>query len=305
MAQGRGEGEAVDAAVIGGGFAGLTAALYLARGRRRVALIDEGLPRNRFAHDAHGLLGHDGRAPSEIRRLGRADVLAYPTVRAVEGRVEAVAGASGAFALETTVGPVRAARVILATGMRDLLPAIPGLEAAWGVSAVQCPYCHGFELADRPTGVLMLADGMPHHAIMLAEWTSDIIVLANGHAVAEADRERLAARGVRLAEAPVAALEEEVGHLRAARLTDGTRVPLGALYLAPPTALPPLAAALGLATERGPQGEFLRVDAMRATNVPGVWAAGDLTRPNYGAALAQADGLMAGTACHRSLMDFS
>jgi thioredoxin reductase len=202
MDQGHDEGEAFDAAVIGGSFAGLSAALYLARGRRTVALLDDGLTRNRFAAHAHGFLGHDGRSPDAIRLAGRADVLAYPTVRLIEARATAVEGETGAFRIAVGGEALRARRVILAHGMRDVLPAIPGLAECWGVSAIQCPYCHGYELSDRPTGILMTGPGLPHQALILRDWSADLTVLTNGHALAPEERDALAARGCASSTAP-------------------------------------------------------------------------------------------------------
>ena len=143
-----------DVAVIGASFAGLSAAIMLARARRRVVLVDDGLSRNRFSAHSHGFLGQDGVAPAEIRAKGLAEVLAYPTASFLPGRVTAITGRSGGFVIE---GPetFQAARVILAYGQRDILPDIPGLADCWGVTANQCPYCHGYELADRTTGLLV------------------------------------------------------------------------------------------------------------------------------------------------------
>jgi thioredoxin reductase len=307
MDQDLGGGEApFDAAVVGGSFAGLSAALYLARGRRRVAVFDDGATRNRYAAHAHGFLGQDGAAPDAIRMRGRAEVLAYPTVRLREARVTGIEGGEGAFRVRAVDGSVTAAaRVVLAHGMRDLLPAIPGLQACWGVTAVQCPYCHGYELADRPTGILMTAPGLPHHVRLLRDWTADLTLLANGHALSDAEREEAHALGVRAAEGAVAALRHRAGQLEAARLANGGEVALGALYLvtrSEPAA--PLADDLGLAMDEGPTGRFVKVDEMRRTSLPGVFAAGDLARPFYGSAFAAADGVTAGTACHRSLLGF-
>lgn len=302
MDQGHDEGEAFDAAVIGGSFAGLSAALYLARGRRTVALLDDGLTRNRFAAHAHGFLGHDGRSPDAIRLAGRADVLAYPTVRLIEARATAVEGETGAFRIAVGGEALRARRVILAHGMRDVLPAIPGLAECWGVTAIQCPYCHGYELSDRPTGILMTGPGLPHQALILRDWSADLTVLTNGHALAPEERDALAARGVRVLDGAVGALRHEAGHLRAVAL-EGGEAPLAVLYLVPraePSS--PLPADLGLAMSEGPMGPYVAVDAMQATSRPGVWAAGDLSRPIFGAVAAAAEGVMAGVACHRSLM---
>jgi thioredoxin reductase len=295
-----------DVGIVGGSFAGLSAALYLARGRRRVAVFDDGLTRNRFAAQAHGFLGQDGAAPGAIRLRGRAEVLAYPTVRLREARVTGIEGQEGAFRLRAADGSVTtAARVILAHGMRDLLPEVEGLRECWGVTAIQCPYCHGFELADRPTGVLMTAPGLPHHLRLLRDWTGDLALLANGHPLSDVEREEARELGARVVDGVVAALRHQHGQLEAARLADGGEVALGALYLvtrAEPAASLPFD--LGLAMAEGPTGRFVQVDEMRHTSRPGVFAAGDLARPFYGSSFAAADGVTAGVACHRSLLGF-
>jgi thioredoxin reductase (NADPH) len=291
-----------DVAIIGGGFAGLTAALYLGRARRPVVVFDDGLPRNRFAGHAHGFLGQDGRAPAQIGAAGRADLAAYPAVTLHEARVTAVTGSEGAFVAEA--GPLRATarQVILATGMRDILPDLPGLADCWGITANQCPYCHGFELADRPTAILMTQGAALHQTRLLRDWTDDLTLLTNGHPLPDADREDLARRGVRLRDGVVRALDHHDGQVTAALLDDG-RLPVTALYLA--TRAEPagtLAADLGCRLEEGPFGPFVAVDSLQRTSVPGVLAAGDLCRPAYGAVFAAADGARAATAAHAALV---
>ncbi len=308
MDQGGTGGEApFDAAIVGGSFAGLSAALYLARGRRRVVVFDDGLTRNRFAGEAHGFLGQDGRAPRDIRLAGRAEVLAYPTAELREARVTAVEGGLDGFRVrQAGGGAVTARRVILAHGMRDHLPPIPGLAECWGVTAIQCPYCHGYELADRPTGMLMtgpVTEAALHHLRFLREWSRDLLVLAHGHPVPEGARRDLAAMGMRLEEDRVDAALHDGGRLSALRLEGGREVPLAVLYVVarqePASGLP---AALGLEMADGPLGPFVRVDGAQLTSVPGVYAAGDLARPVFGAVAAAADGVAAAVACHRSLV---
>jgi thioredoxin reductase len=221
--------EPYDVAIVGGSFAGLAAALMLARGRRRVAVFDDGLTRNRFAASGHGFLGMDGMAPEAMRLTARAEVLAYPTVTLFETRVTAASGRADAFRLQTAEGEVTARRLILAYGMRDILTDLPGLAACWGKSAIQCPYCHGYEVADRPTGFLVTDPAMAGHAVLFIEWTSDLTVFANGHILAPADAEALAARGVAVEPARVASVEAEAGMIRALVLEDGRRVPRSVL----------------------------------------------------------------------------
>lgn len=292
----------VDVAIVGAGFAGLSAAVMLARGRRRVVLIDDDQPRNRYAAAAHGFLGQDGRSPQEIRRTGLAEVLAYPTASHLAGRVDAVVRQrDGRFLLTGTGFSVVAARVIIATGQRDILPEIDGLAACWGVTANQCPYCHGYELADRPTGLLCNADVPLHLARLLREWTADLTLLENGVLVdatmtaALAGMPRMAGR--------VQRIEHADGKMRAAVLEDGRRVPMTALYLVtrqePASAL---AANLGCAMTEGPMGPDVAVDKYQRSTVPGVFAAGDLTTSFANSVQAAASGTQAGVACHQDLL---
>jgi thioredoxin reductase (NADPH) len=294
---------AFDVAVIGGGYAGLSAALPLARARRRVIVLDTGAPRNRFAAASHGVLGHDGRAPAEIARLGRDQLAAYPTATVRDAAATAATGAIDRFGVATASGPVAARRLILAFGMHDLLPDIPGLAPCWGVTALQCPYCHGYEAADRPTGVLMSGPEALHQVRLLTEWTADLALLANGHAVEPAAEAELGALGVRVLRPRVVGVEAAAGRLRAVAFEGGASLPLAALYLharAEPAS--GIAAALGCRSEQGPSGPVLTVDAKQATSVPGVYAAGDLCRPVYSAPAAAADGFGAGVAAHQSLV---
>ncbi|MES2914584.1 MAG: NAD(P)/FAD-dependent oxidoreductase [Pseudomonadota bacterium] len=292
----------VDVAIVGASFAGLSAAMMLARGRRRVVLIDDDRPRNRFAKAAHGFLGQDGRTPREIRRIGLAEVLAYPTATHMAARVDAVSRQGDGRFLLTGTGPaVVAKRIIIATGQRDILPGIEGLDACWGITANQCPYCHGYELADRPTGLLCNADVPLHLARLLRGWTADLTLLENGVPVDDATAAALA--GTPRVAGRVQRIEHQDGQMRAAVLEDGRRVPMTALYLV--TRQEPastLAADLGCAMKEGPMGPDVAVDKYQRSSVPGVFAAGDLTTSFANSVQAAASGTQAGAACHQDLL---
>lgn len=306
MAQvtGSGDGEIRDAVVIGGSFAGISAALYLARGRRQVTVVDEGLTRNRFAAEGHGLLGHDGRPPAEIQAAGISDLLAYPEARMVQDRVVAVTGQADDFRLTLASGRgLRARRLVLAYGTRDILPDVPGLAEVWGRTAFQCPYCHGYELTDRRAALWFAAPGVAEHARFLQQWVPDLTVLTDGADLSAEDLTKLTAAGIPVETARLRAAESEDGALRALRLADGRTLPVEVLYMVPRTEPAcDLAAQLGCRMAEGRQGPIVETGAMQETSVPGVFAAGDLDRPVFGAAFALAEGVMAGTACHRSLV---
>lgn len=287
-------------AVIGASFAGLSAALMLSRARRRVVLVDDGLARNRFAAHSHGVLGLDRVAPDEIRARGLAEVLAYPTASHLKGRVTVITGSAGNFVIE---GPqtIHAERVVLAYGMRDILPDIPGLAECWGITANQCPYCHGYELADRTTGLLVSGPGFAHQAQHLSAWTDDLVYLENGHPVDAPDA--LNRPGLRRVAGQVVRVLHDRGAIQAVELADGTRVPMQALYLHghfEPAAS--LADDVGCAMTETPAGRFVTVDMFQRTSVHGVFAAGDLTRAFASAPAATASGNMAGAACNQDLL---
>ena len=293
----------VDVAIVGASFAGLSAAMMLARGRRRVVLIDDGQMRNRSAAASHGFLGLDGAAPMTIRDRGLTEVLAYPTAALVHGRVTRIDGVPGAFVLEGAA-PVRAARVILAYGQRDILPEIPGLAECWGKTAIQCPYCHGYELADRTTGLLASGTLPLHHARHLQDWVDDLVLLENGVRVGAADSASLDRPGVRRVAGRVARIIHRDGRIEAVELADGDRVAMQSLYLLSrhvPAAS--LAADLGCATTETESGSYVTVDAFQRTSVPGVFGAGDMAHAFASGIQAAASGSLAGASCHEDLLD--
>ncbi len=294
-----------DTIVVGGSWAGLSAAMQLARARRRVLVVDAGRPRNRFAHASHGFLGQDGRAPADIQADARAQVLAYPTAALVEGEAEHARQTGDGFEVVLASGEAfRAPRLVLATGVVDELPEVEGLRERWGVTVLHCPYCHGYEVADGRLGVLATSPMSMHQALLIPDWSADVTLFTNGaFAPDEAHRAALCARGVRVEERPVRALLGDAPRLDGVRLDDGSVVPLHALFTASRTRMAsPLAGQLGCAFDDGPLGPVVRTDARRETTVPGVYAAGDAARQPHNATLASADGVLAGIGAHQSLV---
>lgn len=294
-----------DAIIVGGSFAGLSAAMYLARARRNVCIVDAGAPRNRFAEHSHGFFGHDGSAPGAMLDNARSQVAAYPTTSFASGKADAAqASMDGAgFAVTLDNGERLTARaLVLAFGIRDELPPIEGLQQRWGRTVLHCPYCHGFEFSDRRLGVLYAAPLSVHQAMLIAEWGPTTLYL-NGHALDELSRQQLAARGVTLVEAPVRRLRGEGTALEAIELEDGSLSAVEALYIGARTHLnSSIAGQLGCAMEEGMVGLIIKTDEMKQTSVPGVWAAGDIARPMHSVTWASADGVTAGVAVHRSLV---
>ncbi|OXJ13568.1 NAD(P)/FAD-dependent oxidoreductase [Burkholderia sp. AU6039] len=291
--------------VIGGSFAGLSAAMQLARARRRVLVIDAGRPRNRFAAHAHGFFGQDGKPPAQIVEEAAAQLAAYPTVQRIAGDVRtAERDADGRFHVTLADGSRASAdRLILATGIRDELPALPGLAERWGVSVLHCPYCHGYEVSGQRLGVLATHPLSVHQAILIPDW-GPTTWFTQG--VVEANEEEAAlldARGVRIERSPVVEILGDTPRIDALRLADGQVVPIDALFVGAHTAMASdLAQQLGCAFDDGPLGPVVRVDAMKQTSVAGVFAAGDASTPMTNATFASASGVMAGVAAHRSLI---
>ncbi|MFZ5547746.1 MAG: NAD(P)/FAD-dependent oxidoreductase [Pseudomonadota bacterium] len=290
-----------DVIIVGGSYAGLSAGLPLARARRSVLVLDAGRRRNRFAAAAHGFLAHDGTPPGEIVAEGRAQLMEYPTVDWVAGEVEHARPIEGGFGLRLKHGPVhRARRLILAGGVRDELPALPGLAERWGRSVFHCPYCHGYELQHGPVGVLATSEMSAHQALMLPDWGPTTYLL-DGRPLPDAETlAQLQARGVALEPTPVERLAGD--EALQVQLKDGRTLALAGLFIATRTDPGPLPGQLGCAMDDGPMGRFVRTDAMKATTVPGVFACGDLARGAGSVPLAVGDGAIAGTAAHRSLM---
>lgn len=286
-----------DVIVVGGSFAGLSAAMQLARGRLKVCVIDAGKPRNRFAEHSHGFFGMDGMPPLEMIAQGKAKVLAYPNVTFIQGLATKVSGADGAFQVVANGETLESKKLVLAYGYVDHLPDIAGLKERWGKTVLHCPYCHGYEFGGRALGVLATGPMSAHQAQMIPEWGPTTFFL-NGH---ELDAETLSKveRKATLERSRVVGVEGEATVL----LADGRKVELAGLYLGPRAELASdLHAQLGCALDDGPMGPIVRTDDRKQTTVPGVFAAGDIARLFSNATLAGADGVAAGAGVHFALI---
>lgn len=297
-----------DVIVIGGSFAGIAAAMQLARARRRVRVIDAGQPRNRFSYAAHGFPGQDGELPANILSKFRAELAQYPTVDFFESLAsDARACGDDTFEVEHSFGSMlrpRARRLILATGVVDELPDIPGLAERWGRQVLHCPYCHGFEVEEGRLAVLATGEASVHHALLLPDWSSRVTLFTNGaFALSTEQRSALEARNVRVDERQVKALIGETPSNVGVQLRDHRVDWMDAVFVAPRTRLAsPFAERLGCAMEEGPQGPMVRTDARKATSVKGVFCAGDAAHTPHSISFAVADGAMAGIAAHQSLV---
>lgn len=294
----------IDFAIIGGSYAGLSAALQLARARRNVLVVDAGQRRNRFVDEAgetaHGFLTQDGRAPAEIAFEAKRQLLLYPSVQWLDG-IAADPRVSPDGRLEFHVGSdaISAGRLILATGVRDMLPPVLGMAERWGRSVFHCPYCHGYEMNAGPIGIIAASSLAQHHAIMLPDWGSTTLFL-NGAYMPNADEQAaIARRGTQVE----TALIERIDGFADVVLKDGRTFAMNGLFTQPRTLISsPIAEQLGCAVEDGPMGIFIKVDETQATSVPNVFASGDAARVAGNVTLAVADGAVAAFAAHRSTM---
>jgi thioredoxin reductase len=289
-----------DVLVIGGSYAGISAALPLARARRRIAVVDAGSRRNRFASHAHGILAHDGDSPGSIVERGRAQLLAYPTVTWIDGSAASAERTPGGFVIRLATGDAHEAqKLVLAHGVVDSLPDIPGLSDRWGRSVYHCPYCHGYELDREPIGVIASMPFSVHAALMLPDWGPTTYFTRGLFEPTDEERVALEQRGVVIERAPVAAVE---GHADV-RLASGKVLSFRGIFVAPRTRpAVSIAEQLGCALDESPMGTFVRTDAMKETTVPGVFACGDVAIAGGSVPIAIGDGARAGVAAHRSLL---
>ncbi|WP_262059612.1 NAD(P)/FAD-dependent oxidoreductase [Streptomyces sp. STR69] len=262
--------------VVGGGAAGLSAALVLGRSRRRTLVVDAGEPRNAPAAHMQGYLTRDGMSPAEFLARGREEIARYG-VELVRDRVVDIA--SG-FAVTLAGGrTVRARRIVIATGLKDELPTVPGVAERFGRDVIHCPYCHGWEVRDQAFGVLATTPMSVHQALMVSQWSKDVTLFL--HTVAESeltddDLRRLAAAGVAVVPGEVAELVVADDRLTGVRLKNGTTHPREALFVAPrPIPRTGLLEQLGAELQETPLGTYPVVDPTGLTTVPGVWAVGN------------------------------
>ena len=299
------EPEKYDVIVVGGSYAGLSAAMQLARACRSVLILDTEKPRNRFSSASHGFFGQDGLPPRKMIDAARQQVLAYPTVRFEQAEATQARLSQGHFVVDFgDKGVAWAQRLILATGITDYLPDVPGMKELWGTGVAHCPYCHGYEVAGHKIAVFSFKEPAVHQALLLRDWSDDVTLLTNGlEGLTGEDKERLQKRGIKIETARVSRLIAQGNELEAVEFGDGQRLPFGAMFTATRWSLTsPLAAQLGCEIEQGAAGPLVKTDAFKESTVPGVYVAGDAARLYGNATLASADGVVAGSAAHQSLI---
>ncbi|MHA6485060.1 NAD(P)/FAD-dependent oxidoreductase [Paenibacillus sp. strain BS8-2] len=265
----------IDVAIIGGGPAGLNAALVLGRSRKNVMVIDNDKPRNGVTHASHGFITRDGITPAEFRRIGIEEVLKYPTVQHLNGEVSGIANNGNGFDVKIAAGDtINARRVILAAGFREVLPSIEGIKEMYGKSLFVCPFCDGWELRDQPLVVISDQPAVFHSAKLMLNWSRDLLVCTNGGDPLTAEQRRiLESRGVVIVDSPVIRLAGADGKLENVHLADGSSLARSGGFVAP-TMLPNAVFGDTLGYKLEANGG-IETDAFGRTSIAGLYAAGD------------------------------
>jgi thioredoxin reductase len=292
----------VDVAIVGGGPAGLSAALILGRCCRTVVVIDADQHRNRKARAVHGYPTRDGASPADLLEASRSELAKYSEVRLLDGIVRDVVGSRGAFEVRTADDAVfLARRVLLATGVVDVVPGIEGLDEMFGISVHHCPHCDGYEYRGGPIGVYGQAGPGVEAVLAMLAWSDDVVLFTDGRALSPEDRWSCEEQGVTVREERVVRLEGHDGRLGRIVLADGSAVPRACLFLvAGQREQSDLAKLVGC--EINADGVVV-TDAHAVTSVPGIYAAGDTAVGEQMVVVAAAQGAQAGTKIHVSLWD--
>ncbi|VXC46655.1 NAD(P)/FAD-dependent oxidoreductase [Aeromicrobium sp. 9AM] len=295
--------DAYDAIVIGAGAAGLSAALVLGRARRRVLVLDGGPPRNAAAAHVNGYLGIDGLSPLELLAVGRTQVEKLG-VAVREGIASHVEAADGGFAVHVGSDTLRTKHVVVAAGITDSLPGLGGLSEGFGVDIFHCPYCHGYEVAGERLAVVATQPMSGHQVRMVRQWSDDVVFFLNDTIELGAEERRVfAARGVEVVDGPVNEIVRRDGALRGVRAGEAVHE-VDAVFVAPTMVLN-LDALAGFELEMTdtPMGPVVAADPMGATNVPGLWAAGNVADAGSQVISAAAQGAKVGAMINGTLVE--
>lgn len=291
-----------DVIIIGGSYAGLSAGMALGRSLRNVLIIDDGKPCNRQTPHSHNFITHDGKTPKEIGELAKKDVEKYESIQFYDGKVIRVAKNSDGFSVElSSEDTFYAKKIILASGVKDIMPDIPGFTECWGISVIHCPYCHGYEVRNEVTGILSDGDLAYEFSKLVFNLTKELTLFTNGKTKLTHEQvEKLRQNTINLKEDEIVKLEHENGNIQKIIFKNGNEVSLKALYAKIPFEqnidVSELACEL---TEHG----FIKVDFMQKTSVPGVFACGDNTTMMRSVANAVAQGNFAGAMVNKELSE--
>ena len=291
-----------DAIIIGGSYAGLAAGLALGRSMRKVLIIDSGRPANRQTPHSHNFLTRDGITPAELSAIARAEVLQYPTVEMINDRVETVNGSDHNFLVATSSGAMlHTKKILFTTGIKDQMPDISGFADCWGISAIHCPYCHGYEYRGQNTGILINGDHAIEFADLIRNWTDQLIIFTNGEIkISLEHQQQIAKLNIQIVDKQIIQIEHDKGYMTSLVFKDGSKQNLNALYARLPfdqhSKIP---ADMGCdITTTG----YIFTDEFQKTSLPGVYAAGDNTSMMRSVAGAVAAGSKAGAMLNRELI---
>ncbi|MGR3856316.1 NAD(P)/FAD-dependent oxidoreductase [Chryseobacterium indologenes] len=296
------ENKNLDVIITGGSYSGLSAAMALGRSLRNVLIIDNGKPCNRQTPHSHNFVTHDGKTPSEIAQLARKDVEKYNTVHFYNGTVAKTQKTIGGFEVEISSGEkFKAKKLILASGVKDKMPDIPGFAECWGISVIHCPYCHGYEVKNEVTGILSNGDMAYEFSKLIFNLTKNLTLFTNGKATfTEEQLEKLEQNTIIINEDEIAGIEHTNGFIQRIIFKNGKEIPLQALYAKIPFEQNINVDDLGCEiTEQG----FIKVDMMQKTTIPGVYACGDNVTMMRSVANAVAQGNFAGAMVNKELSD--
>lgn len=290
-----------DVVIVGGSYSGLAAGMALGRALRQVLIVDGGMPCNRQTPYSHNFITQDGSPPMAIAALAKQQVERYGTVELMNGLVTDVARTERGFDVRVGSRSLTAKKVVFATGVRDVMPDIPGFAACWGIAVLHCPYCHGYEVRHEATGVLGNGGTGFELARMISNWTKNLTLLTNGPSTLTGEQtDKLGAHDIRVVETGIAELAHTRGQLEHIRFSDGSTIALKALYAQPAfeqSSTAPHALGCEL-TEDG----YLKVDAQQRTTIPGIYACGDNTIRLRTVANAVAQGTTAGMMLNKDLI---
>jgi thioredoxin reductase len=292
----------LDVAIVGGSSAGLSAALILGRSLRKIVVVDDQKPCNRFSHASHGFLTRDGTSPSELLHIAHDQLRRYPSVTIKAATVLRIERIDAGFRLTNSDGSsLEARRVLLATGLKDELPPLDGIEALWSTSVFHCPYCDGFEIRDQAVAVYGAGEESLHQVMLLRNLTANLtLCIGEGWQLTPPQREKLARHGIQVVEKAITALESDDGQLAAIRFADGTRLNFNAMFVRPKTThRTTFAHDLGCQVN---ENDVVQVDLRGRTSVQGIYAAGDLSSPIRSVAVAVAQGAAAGYGINADLV---
>lgn len=297
------ENKNFDVIITGGSYSGLSAGMSLGRSLRNVLIIDNGKPCNRQTPHSHNFVTHDGKTPAEIAKLAKEDVEKYSTVQFYNGTVAKTQKTTEGFVIETSSGEkFKAKKLILASGVKDIMPDIPGFAECWGISVIHCPYCHGYEVKNEVTGILSNGDMAYEFSKLIFNLTKNLTLFTNGKAaLTDGQLEKLKQNKIILNEDEIESIQHINGSLQKIVFRNGKELPLQALYAKIPFEQN-LNVSDDLGCELTEQG-FIKVDMMQKTTVPGVFACGDNVTMMRSVANAVAQGNFAGAVVNKELSD--